>query len=218
MQQLRAVIFDMDGVLVDSEQLHIVAWRELFARKGITVSPEDFHNAIGQSDVSFLTQLFARRGREEDVMAWLLAKKAIFNRLLHERGKLFPGVRDLVARMHGRYRLGVASSSWRESVSIALSIFGLMPLFDDFVGKDDVTEQKPDPEAYLLAARRLEVSPGNCAAIEDSQYGIDAALAAGMHCVAVAHTLPPAELRRAHLVVPSLVEAAPIEEFLDSRP
>jgi len=215
MSPVRAVIFDMDGVLVDSERLHIDAWHVLFAQKGISVSEETFRNAIGQSDLSFLEELFAARGLRDEVIPWLLEKKVIFDRILRERGRLFPGARELVAALQGKYRLAVASSSWRGSVQIALETLGLIELFDDFVGKDDVTRHKPDPEVYLLAARRLDALPAECVAIEDSLYGIDAALAAGMRCIGVAHSLPAGRIRRADLVVDSLRDKEAILAFLN---
>lgn len=218
MSSTRAVIFDLDGVLVDSERLHIDAWRELFARERFEVSPNVFRHAIGQSDISFLEELFAARGIQRPVMPWLLEKKKILDRLLQQQAQAFPGAQNLVHALRGHYRLAVASSSWRDSIKLALERLHLATDFDAIVGKDDVKRHKPDPEVYIEAARRLAVPPSECVAIEDSLYGIDAALAARMRCIAVAHSLPPERLSRAHLVVPSLTERDSILRFLNHSP
>jgi len=218
MSEVKAVVFDLDGVLIDSEELHFAAWRDLFRERKLNVSEADYEGIVGLSDVVFLERLFAKRKIQEDTMLWLKAKKDIYERMLREKGRVFPGARELVVSLYGNYRLAVASSSWRESVEIALRQFSLLSLFEDYIGREDVRVQKPDPEVYLLAAKKLDVKPEDCIAIEDSQYGIDAALSAGMKCIAVRQTSPLCDIEKADLVVDDLQDKEAIFAFLDHEP
>ena len=209
----RAVIFDLDGVMIDSEPLHIQAWKVLFAREGITVTEEEYLHGIGMLDADWIGYLFSRRGKQADPEWWQNAKREVYRDILAANIRPFPGVAALVRRLHAEFRLGLASSSWRENLEVVLEAMNLRPCFRVLTGKEDVTRHKPDPEAYLRTASHLGLPPHACTVIEDSMLGVRAARAAGMRCIAVTNSLPISRLGEANLVVSSLEDADPILSF-----
>ncbi len=209
----RGVVFDLDGVLVDSEGLHVEAWRLLFARHGLEATEAEFAQGVGMSDVDWLEWLFASRGTTGDITSLREAKRAIFQTLLAANVRPFPGVVPLVRALHGEFRLGVASNSWRQNIGTVLDALGLRACFDAIVGADDVARHKPHPEAYQRVAASLGLQPPACTVIEDSPLGIQAAKAAGMRCIGITNTLPAERLAQADLVVPSLEDAQRVAAF-----
>ena len=209
----RAVIFDLDGVLVDSEGLHVDAWKILFAREGVTVTDEEYEHGIGMTDAAWIEWLFERRGQAADPDWWRDAKRPVYADILARKVRPFPGVPKLIRRLHGEFRLGVASSSWRENIETVVEALGLAHCFGALIGKQDVTRHKPDPQAYLLAADRLGVPPPACTVVEDSILGVRAACAAGMRCIAVTTSLPAHRLAEADAIVDSLADTDAIIRF-----
>ena len=144
--EARAVIFDLDGVLVDSEALHVEAWRVLFAREGVAATEAEYEHGVGMADAEWIRWLFARRGQPTDADWWRDAKRPIYSQILARSVRPFPGVPELIRRLHGEFRLAVASSSWRESIETVLDAMGLRPCFGALVGKQDVDRHKPHPQ------------------------------------------------------------------------
>ncbi len=182
----RAVVFDMDGLLLDTEILWHRAEIELFRRHGGDFSWDDKMAVIGTS-FAFTARYFAERlGRP------LAAGDALVREMIEiMHGELQrdvegrPGAVELVARLRGRTRLGLASNSPRLLVDTALASAGLVGAFDAIVTSDDVEHAKPAPDLYLLACERLGVPPAESLALEDSPSGVAAAKAAGLTCFAV---------------------------------
>jgi beta-phosphoglucomutase len=165
------------------------------------------------TDTAWIQWLFERRGREVDPVWWRDAKRPVFGKLLASDVRPFAGVPELIGRLHGEFRLAVASSSWRESIEIVVSAMGLAHCFGALVGKQDVERHKPDPQVFLLAAERLGVEPSACTVIEDSDLGVQAAKAAAMRCIAVTNSLPADRLADADLTLASLEDPDPIIRF-----
>ncbi len=184
----RAVIFDMDGLLLDTETLWHESEVELFARRGIEFTHEDQLAVIG-TNFETSARYFARRlGRPQEEGAALVEEMI---GLMHERVRrqvdARPGALELVARVRSLagVRLGLASNSPRFLVDDALATAGLTDAFEVTVSSDDVVHPKPAPDIYLRACELLGVSPAEALALEDSVSGVAAAKAAGLTCIAV---------------------------------
>jgi HAD superfamily hydrolase (TIGR01509 family) len=210
----KGVIFDLDGVLVDSEPLHVEAWQVLFDKQGMQITEEEYRHGIGMTDTDWIAYLFERRGQETDPDWWQAEKRKVYRGVLAAKGKPFAGVVRLVRRLRQeQFALGVASNSWRENIECVLEAADLRDCFTALTGRENVTEPKPSPAPYLRTARAMGVAPKACVAIEDSDLGVRSAQRAGMRAIAVPNSLPPDRLQEADLVVPSLEQADVIVEF-----
>ncbi|MGA2253468.1 MAG: HAD-IA family hydrolase [Thermoguttaceae bacterium] len=187
-----AVLFDMDGVLVDSEPIINAAAIRALAEFGIQARPEDFEPFVGAGEnryVGGVAELYGKTFLPEmkrRTYDWYL-------KLLPSMGKAFPGARDLVELLHRRgISCAVASSADSVKVEANLTTVLQVPLdrFAAIVTGEDVIRRKPQPDIFLEAACRLDVPPDACCVIEDAVHGVEAAKAAGMRCIAVATTFP----------------------------
>jgi beta-phosphoglucomutase len=210
---LRAVVFDFDGVIVDSEPLHFRSLREALLTEGIEITEEEYFGLF----LAFDDRGAIRRALEHhdepadpDRVERVAAKKvARFGELLPEV-PVFDGAAELVRELAAEVPLAIASGARGEEVDAILRGVGLRDAFVAIVGAGDAPRTKPDPAPYLEAARRLAAGsnglpPADCLALEDSVPGIASAIAAGMKVVGVAHSYPAEKLQAAHRVVASLV-------------
>ena len=195
----RAVIFDMDGVLIDSGAWHREAWRELLAELGEEPTQPDYWRlTIGRPSEEAIPLLLGRRVPEWEAYHLARRKRDHYARLSRQGQRTVPGVVDFVADLtRRRIPLAVGTSASSYDVDHLLHGVGLLRHFRVVVTADDVTLGKPDPEVYMLAARRLGADPAHCLVFEDSTVGIQAARAAGMRAVGVATAYAEAELRAA---------------------
>ena len=199
-----AVIFDLDGTLVDTERLIHAAGIEAFAALGVAVDPAFLHGLVGKDDVTG-AGLIRAAFPEMDPRAFDAAWVAGVDRLMADGLPLKSGVLELLALIgHPR---AIATSSNRRQADKKLSRSGLAPHFAHVIVLEDVAWPKPAPDPYLLAAARLGVPPGRCVAFEDSETGAASARAAGMTVVQVPDMLP-ASGRHADLVAPDLLSGA----------
>jgi beta-phosphoglucomutase len=199
---IKAVVFDMDGVLTDSEPLINQAAIEMFREKGLTVQPDDFLPFVGAGENRYIGGVAEKYAFPIDLAAAKKRTYEIYLDLVPTRLEAFPGAGELVrsCRKAG-LKTAVASSADRIKVEANLLKIDLPPEgWDAIVCAEDVVLKKPAPDIFLAAARKLGVPPNQCVVIEDAVNGIEAARAAGMRCVAVAQTFPPEKLRAAHVV------------------
>jgi len=204
-QSKKTILWDMDGVIADSNSFHFAAWQETFAKRGIKFTKEDFAKLFGTRNDFIIGSIMGRELPERDVKIMVQEKEENFRRKATGSVKPFPGaVRLLNAIKKGNFKLGLVSSTPKENIDLVLSELNLEGIFDCIVFGQEVSESKPGPQIYLLAARKLEVTPNDCLVIEDSPLGIRAAKAAGMKCLAIANTHPRQKLEEADNVADSL--------------
>jgi len=208
--QMPGVLFDMDGVLVDSGPMHREAWGLLAAEVGRELTPAFFDETFGMRNDDILARLLGP-GLEAARAARLGERKETLYRSL-AAGRLVPAPGALVlaeALRAAGWRQAVASSGPRQNVELMLGTTGLGAWIDAWVSAEDVRRAKPHPEVFLAAASRLGLAPEACVVIEDAPVGIEAGLAAGMAVVALAPTHTPARLDPVHRVLSSLAELDP---------
>jgi HAD superfamily hydrolase (TIGR01509 family) len=208
MARFDAVIFDMDGVLIDSEPLHFGVLNEVLAVDSHAMDHAEYEQFIGTTTEVMFESLIGRYHLPGSVLDCTRRYQAAVLRVLHQPHALQPGVLALIARLRELgLRLGVASSSNRAWIDATLDSLRLANRFDAIVSGDDVAHSKPHPEIYLLAADRLGVNPDRCLAIEDAPNGVRSAFVAGMTVLGV-RTPYTAHLRLdgAERIVDSLAE------------
>jgi HAD superfamily hydrolase (TIGR01509 family) len=198
----KAVIFDMDGVIVDSEPLHEQAFLETFHELGYgSTHGIRFKDYLGRSDRA-VWHAFIEKHRPTQSLAELTdLKESRLIKVVQSTSPLFPGVPELVERLASRYPLAVASGSVHRVISAVLSLQGLRRFFGPVVSAEDVRAGKPAPDIFLRTAELLRTAPADCCVIEDTTAGVEAARAAGMQVIAITNTYPADELQRAHCVV-----------------
>jgi HAD superfamily hydrolase (TIGR01509 family) len=199
---MKAVIFDMDGVLTDSEPLICAAATAMFKEKGLAVQAEDFQPFVGTGENRYLGGVAEKYGFALDIPEAKRRTYELYLAFLPAGLKAFPGAAALVrACRKGGYKTAIASSADMIKVVANLNAIGLPPSeWDAIVVAEDVVLRKPAPDIFLTAAGRLRCAPADCTVIEDAVNGVAAAKAAGMRCVAVAQTFPPGKLAQADLV------------------
>ncbi|HZP25772.1 MAG TPA: HAD family phosphatase [Dehalococcoidia bacterium] len=212
---LDALLWDLDGVIVDSTAYHAEAYRRILHEFGQQLDEEYFRRELfGRRNEDILSHLLPQLPPRE-LPALARRKEEVYRSLLRE-GHLqpLPGARELVQRLaEAGVRQAIVSSTPPENIAIALDSLGLAGRFRAIVSGEDVARGKPDPQGYVLGAQRLGVSPARCVVIEDAPPGIEAARAAGMRCIGVATTRAPEALTTADLVVATL-EDLRVRQFL----
>jgi HAD superfamily hydrolase (TIGR01509 family) len=209
---IEAVVFDLDGVLLDSEQVWDDAREQLAKERGGRWHAQAQRDMMGMSSTEWSRYMHETVGLPEPPEE---INREVVERLsatYREQLPALPCARAAVERLAARWPLGLASSSNRELIDLALELLGVQHLFAATVSSEEVARGKPAPDVYLEAARRLQVDPANAAAVEDSNNGILAAKAAGMRVLAIPNRhFPPDEeaLAQADVVLDSLAELTP---------
>jgi beta-phosphoglucomutase family hydrolase len=200
-----AVLWDMDGTLVDSEEYHWLSWRDTMASEGITITHEQFLKTFGQRNDSILPQWLAAGASAERIQQVGDSKEELYRKLVREgRMEPLPGVMDWVRRLREQGWLqAVASSAPRKNIEVVLEVMGLAGFFEALVSAEDVTAGKPDPQVFQRGAERLGMPPSRCIVVEDAVPGVEAARRAGMRCIGVSRN---GSLTGADVVVRSLVD------------
>ena len=204
-QSKKTILWDMDGTISDSYSFHFAAWQESFAKRCIEFTREDFTKLFGTRNDFIIGSAMGKELLEGDVKMIVQEKEENFRQKAAGSVKPFPGaVRLLNAIKKGNFKLGLVSSAPKENIDLVLRELSLEGIFDCIVFGQEVSESKPSPQIYLLAAKKLGVTPNDCLVIEDSPLGVKAAKTAGMKCLAIANTHPRQKLKEADKVVDSL--------------
>jgi beta-phosphoglucomutase len=216
---LRAVIFDFDGVVADSEPIHLATFQKILAEVGVRLTEEEyFARYLGYDDKGCFAAALAANGRpaSPELIGDLVARKArAYIRHVKQHLVIFPGVRELVREAARQYRLAIASGALRHEIEFILEQAGIRKEFEHITSAEDVAQGKPHPEPYLHALAALNRTAGrghgslaaeDCLAVEDSIPGIQSARAAGMKVLALANTHTIQDLHEADAVAQSLVE------------
>ena len=215
---LLGVVFDFDGVIVNTEPLHLKAYQEVLTSTALVLDKESYYaRYLGYDDVGVFTALGNDQGvpLEPGQIRRLVESKAVcFASLLERDHVLFPAAAECIEQLAAVAPLGIASGALHGEIEDILSNTKLRSYFQVVVAADDVEHSKPAPDSYrraveLLVGNRDVASPAHCVAIEDSQWGIQAAHAAGLACVAVTHSYPSEVLSAADVVVSSLGAVRP---------
>ncbi|HXG93488.1 MAG TPA: HAD family phosphatase [Blastocatellia bacterium] len=224
---LRAIIFDCDGVIADTEPLHFAALKRVLDEEGIPITKEKYYREyLALDDRGCFTKAFRESAKPltDEKLAELIARKASYiDPVMREELILFPGVRELIKEAASRYPLAIASGALRNEIELILKCGGVSDYFVTIVSAEDVERGKPDPESFLKACEQISaavnetIAPRECLVIEDSIHGIHAAQAAGMLCLAVANSYPKEKLAEAGHVVETLVGLSlkKLESFFD---
>lgn len=204
---IRGVLFDMDGVLIDSEEYICRAAIEMFREKGINALPEDFIPFVGMGENRYLGGVAEKYGVKADINHMKARTYAIYEKISRGNMKPLPGGVDFVKRCRpSGFRLALATSADREKMEINLREMGLEEEeFDAVINGLEVARKKPFPDIYILAAEKIGLRPEECLVVEDAVSGVKAAKAAGCKCLAVLTSFQASELADADWICESLV-------------
>ncbi len=215
---IRAVIFDLDGTLADTEPLHFAAFAEVLAAEGIELTRvEYFTRLIGYNDHDCFEAVLAENHRPagEDKIRTLVERKArVYQHMIENRDVLYPGAADFVRRCAGRFPLLVVTGTLRAEAEMILGRAGLRALFLDVIAAEDVEHGKPEPDGFVLALGRLgfllrqrpPIDPSECLVVEDTHAGVESARRAGMRVLALMHSAPEDELSGADVIRASFAD------------
>ena len=217
--QDRGAIFDLDGTLIDTYQAHHAAWHSTCASHGIDLTPEMFAWSFGRTNPSIIRRFWADHGRpeptEEDMEIVAEEKETAFRAEMMRDFPAMPGVPDLLNELRENgFRIAIGTSAPQGNLELAVGLLGIADLLDASVCGGEVTNGKPDPEVFVLAAQRLGIPASGCVVVEDAGAGIDAAHAGGMAAVGIVSTgRTHAELEHADLVVDRF-DSLGVDDFL----
>ena len=211
---LKAIIFDCDGVIADTEPIHMAAFGRVLAEEGITLTEEDyFGHYLALDDRGCFTTAFAGRGRSltKEQLSEMISRKAEYVEPAMQAGlRILPGAAEFIHLASDVYPLAVASGALRAEIELVLKYGGLRDRFRVIVSAEDVARSKPHPDPFLKARELLNaatgdhIEPAECLVIEDSIHGIRAAHQAAMRCLAVLNSYPREKLAEADHIVDSL--------------
>jgi len=199
---IQAVIFDLDGVIVDTAHYHFIAWKRLAKELGIDFTEQDNEQLKGVSrmrSLEIILELGNLRLSQEEMERLATKKNQWFVDYINamKPDEIFPGVKEMIQKIRANgIKIGLASSS--KNADTVLTLLNIKNLFDVIVDGTMITHTKPDPEIFLLTAKKLNLTPSHCLVFEDAEAGVEAAIAAGMKCVGVGS---PQQLSKADVVV-----------------
>ena len=205
--KVSAVIWDMDGVIADTAPYHLKAWQRVLKKRGVNFTAEDFRHSFGQRNDNIIRKTLGRQISRSEMEAVAAEKEETFRKMVRQNIKPLPGVIELIRLLREQgFRLAIASSGPIENIRLIIQSLGIDDCFQAIVSGYDVTESKPSPQGFLLAAQKLGVEPEECVVIEDAITGVAACKSAGTHCIAVTNTNPRDSLSEADVIVDTMEE------------
>ena len=205
MRAIEAILWDLDGVIVQSGEYHYEAYRELFGELNVPFSREQYFDELfGIRNWTIIRTVAGERPKEE-IERLAERKEEKFRRIAKGKIEALPGAKETIKRAReAGLKQAIVSSTPGANIEMILGELELTEAFDTIVGEEDAEKGKPDPEGFLVAAERVGIEPKRCVVIEDAPAGIEGGKAAGMRCIGVSTTRKPERLTQADLVVASL--------------
>lgn len=213
---IKAVIFDFDGVIADTEPVHYAAFRNVLSEEGYILSEDEYYGKyLAYDDKTLFREYFSNNKvklSNEDLERLLVRKSHLYDDLVKDEMRIFPGVDLFLENIYNKFRIAIGSGALKKEIVHALEILRINKYFELIISADDVERSKPDPEVYnkvldsLNIGGRDSIKAVECVVIEDSIYGIEAAKNAGMKCIALTNSYSPIHLKNADLIVYSMEE------------
>lgn len=213
---IKAVIFDFDGVIVDSEPLHLRAFQRTVETLGLKLSPTDYYSRyLACDDKTFFRKFLednGQQGTEREIARLIEEKGVCFEEMIGEDIRIFPGVVEFLEAIRGRFHVAIGSGALAGEINLILRSKNLSEFFGFVIGADDTENPKPSPEVYLKCLERLRkdydgtIMAAQCVVFEDSPHGVLAAKRAGMRCVGISNSCSGDELALADRVTESFFE------------
>lgn len=180
------VIWDVDGVIIDSAAQHLEAWRAMAAENGFPFDDALFWETFGMRNADIMPRMFGISGPERRIAELASRKEELYRERLRREATALPGARELLAALHeAGYRQALGSSAPSANIETIVSLLGIAPYLEAIVSGENVPRGKPAPDIFVTAAERLGIAPARCLVIEDAPAGVAAAHAGGMRCLAV---------------------------------
>jgi beta-phosphoglucomutase family hydrolase len=214
----KAIIWDMDGVIADTALYHLEAWHEVFQKRGVSFTEDDFRRNFGQRNDTIIRNILGAGLPPSEIDIIAGEKEEIFRQRVRQKIKPLPGAIELIELLKEHFfSMALASSAPIENIRLIIRSLDINNCFHAIVSGREVKEGKPSPQGFLLAAKKLGVAPENCIVVEDAVAGVTAAKRAGMHCLAVTNTHPRVSLKEADLIVDTLeaVSVSDLERLLN---
>lgn len=200
---VKAVIFDLDGTLVDNNSYHLETWKKYLENMGRNISEEEYNaNINGRTNRDVIEYIFGRKMNEEEILKYSLEKEALYREIYQPYIQPVPGLMELLEIFSNKnIPMAIATSGIQPNIDFMFGHIPIKKYFKTVVNSSHITKGKPDPEIYLKAASILNVPPKNCLVFEDAVVGIKSAKAAGMKVIAIATTQPKEELSIADMII-----------------
>lgn len=206
---IRGILWDMDGVLIDTTEAHFEAWRQIMAEQNMELDRQYFLGALGMNNVGAIEYLFRRPTNLHEVAAIGKRKEGLFRKILKGRINLLPGVQDWLGYFSANgFLQAVATSAPWENIDTLIDETGIRHYFQAIVSAYELPG-KPDPYVFIEAAKQIGVTAAECLVIEDSTAGVEAARRGGMKCLAIETSNPAAKLTRADFILNRLSDQSP---------
>ena len=203
---IKAVIFDLDGVLIDSEKYHHASFNYALKELGLKLKISDFRKLFGTGALSIIDGIFYKNGIKKDALPYVRKKDDAYRKLIKGKLKTIPGAKELLIKLSRKYKIALASSTALENLNMIIKKIGIEKYLDYYISGATLKQTKPNPEIFLKCASALKVKNKECVVIEDAKAGIEAAKSAGMKCIGVAFTLPKSYLKEADLIVDKIAD------------